>query len=118
MAQQTPRHLLSFFGFVLWGDIAEMTVYRSKRHKIVFFAKTYPDKPPSPKQQTVRQNFAAAIAAWRALSPGQRHQWHLAAARSCLCATGYNLFIHWQLTGDDKAIETLERQTGLALLPP
>lgn len=118
MPVQDKRALLSLFGFMIWGDFGPLTMYRSKRGKIVAFAKTYPTGPPSDKQIEQRAAFSAAAIAWNALTSSQRDQWHLAAARASLCAHGYDLWIHWQLTADTSAIETLERQTGTTLFPP
>jgi len=118
MPQQTPTHLFSYFGFVVWGDFGPITMYRSTRGKIVWFAKTWPDKPASPLQQQQRDRLTAAAAQWTALADAQRAQWELATHRGSLCMTGYNLFMHWKLTQDASAIRTLERQTRTTLLPP
>jgi len=117
MAHTPTRSLFTFFGFVIWGDIADLTAYRNRKGKFVLFAKTWPHKPPSPAQLAQRQRITNAAAGWRALSPATRQQWHLAARRASLCAHGYHVFVHWHLTGDDLAIQTLERQTGTELLP-
>lgn len=117
MAEQTKTHLFSWFGFVIWGDFADLTMYRSQRHKFVFFPKTYPDKPPSPDQLLYRDRFRAAAAAWRTLTEDARGNWELVTKRASLCCTGYNLFVFYWMTGDTTAIETLERQTGVLLLP-
>ena len=118
MAIQDDRRLFSLWGFVIWGDFGPLTMYRSKRGKIVTFAKTYPAKPPSELQLEQRAAFSTAAQAWRALTAGQRAQWELASRRASLCMHGYDLWIHYQLTGDTSAIETLERQTHTSLLPP
>ena len=117
MAQQAPTHLFNFLGFAIWGDLHPLTMYRSHRGNMIWFAKTWPKKPPSPLQTAQRQAFQAAVDAWNQLTPAARQQWATAAARASLCATGFNLWIHWQLTGDDQAIQTLERQTATTLLP-
>jgi len=111
-------HLVPFIGFIAWGDVYEVTVYRNKRGKMVWFPKTYPDKPASPAQLVQRQRMTDAAAAWQALSAALRAQWHLAARRASLVMHGYDLFIHWKLTGDDSAIATLDRQTRTPLFPP
>jgi hypothetical protein len=106
------------WGTLAWGDFADLTIYKGHRCQIVVFAKTWPDKPPSPFQLARRALFKAAAVSWEALSPAARAQWELATRRASLTMHGWNLFLHWKLTGDDKAIETLERQTGTTLLPP
>lgn len=118
MAHQPANRLFSLFGLVIWGDFADLTLYRSKRGKVVFFPKTYPTGPGSPLQQAQRNRLKAAAADWIALTDAERSQWELASRRASLCSTGYNLYLHWQLTKDDSAIATLERQTHTTLLPP
>ena len=118
MALQDERQLLSLLGFLIWGDLGPLSMYRSKRGKIVVYAKTWPHKPPSPKQLEQRALWSAAAIAWNTLTDPQRQQWHLAASRASLCLHGYDLWMHWSLTADNSAIQTLERQTGTTLLPP
>lgn len=60
MANQPENRLFSFFGFVIWGDIANLTMYRRYDGRLVSFAKTWPDKPPSEKQLADRARFKAA----------------------------------------------------------
>lgn len=117
MAFEPKPSLFSTLGTVIWGDFGTLTMYRSKRKKLVIFKKTWPDKPPSDRQLAWRATWSAAAAAWRALTHGQRTQWSLAARRASLCATGYNLWLHWKLTADDAAIRTLQNQTKTQLLP-
>jgi hypothetical protein len=117
MPHQDASHLFSIFGFVLWGDFGPTTLYRNKKGKIVFYAKTWPHKPPSPKQTQQRALFTAAATAWQTLSQTQRDQWELATLRASLCMHGYDLWVHWYTTQDTLAIQTLQRQTATSLLP-
>jgi hypothetical protein len=117
MAHDYIPNELSLLGFVQWGDFANLTTYRSKRGKLVWFEKTWPDKPPSPKQEIQREIWRAAASQWRELTDDQRHQWALAARRASLCMTGYNLWIYWYISFDDATIRTLEHQTHTTLLP-
>jgi len=115
MAHQPTTNLTSLFGTLVWGDFGPLTLYRDHRGQITAYAKTYPEKPPSPDQLANRARFTAAATAWNALAPQKREQWALAARVASLCAHGYDLFVHWQLTGDDAAIATLARQTGASI---
>jgi len=117
MAHTTDRALLFFLGFVEWGDLGILTIYRNRKGKMVAFSKTWPDKPASPLQVIQRQRMSDAAIAWQALSPADRQEWETASLKASLCATGYNVFVHWQMLGDDSFIETLQRQTGTSLLP-
>ncbi len=118
MPHQVLGQLCQFFGFIAWGDVNEVTVYRDKQGKMIWFPKTWPDKPPSVAQLVQRQRFTDAAVDWKALNDTQREQWHLAARRANLTMHGYDLYIHWKMTLDNTAIETLERQTNTSLLPP
>lgn len=117
MAHQLPRSLYTVLGWVIWGDLGPVTIYRNRKGKVVAYAKTYPAKPPTDDQLTQRQKFCDAAAAWQQLSPDTRRQWELATRRGSLCLNGYGLFVHWYTTDDDEAIATLERQTNTTLLP-
>jgi len=117
MAYQPQPKLFTVLGFVIWGDFADLTMYRSKRGKVVWFKKTWPDKPPSEKQLAWRDLWKTAIADWNALTPAARNQWDLASRRASLCMHGFDLWIHYSLSDDDTAIRTLERQTHTTLLP-
>ncbi len=108
-------NLLSYLGLVQWGDIGEMTTYRRPDGRLVVFAKTYPDKPPSTQQLADRAAFSAAAVTWRTLTAPQRLAWTTAAARLSLCMTGYNLFIALTLKPDAEALATIERQASLTL---
>jgi len=118
MPHQNVERLYSTLGFVVWGDLGPVTIYRNKRGKIVFFAKTWPHKPPSPAQLAQREKFTQAATAWQALTSVTRAEWEEATRRASLCMNGYDLFVHWSLTADDQAIRTLEHQTSTTLLPP
>lgn len=117
MPIQPTKNLISIFGTVIWGDIAELTTYRRPDGRIVVFAKTYPDKPPSADQLAQRTALATAAAAWKALTLNQRSNWNTAARKASLCMHGYDLWIYWQLTGDDATLLTIERQTATDLIP-
>lgn len=108
----------SLWGIIAWGDFADLTMYRGHQCQVIVFAKTWPDRPPSAEQLAHRAAYKAAATAWSALSADQRAQWNLACRRASLTMHGYNLWLHWNLTGDDKAIATLERQTNTTLFPP
>jgi len=109
--------LLKFLGFNATGDLGPWTFYTSKRAGLVWFIKAPPLEPPSPLQVHQRNKFRLTGYLWRALSPEQQADWSLAQARANLAITGYNLFTYYVTTGDAPAIVTVERQTGLDLIP-
>ena len=65
MANQPPKQLWTYLGFVLWGDISDLTMYRRYDGRLVVFQKTWPDKPPCQAQLDQRAAFKAASLAWR-----------------------------------------------------
>jgi len=109
--------LFNYFGTIIWGDLGPVTIYRSKRGKLVSFAKTWPKEGPTPEQLEYRQKFIDAAAAWQALNKEQREQWELASLRASLTMTGYNLWVHYQIAADIDAIRTIQRQTQTDLVP-
>lgn len=115
MPHQPQAALFTCFGFVIWGDLGPTTIYRNRKGKVVFFNKTWPHKPPSPEQTVQRNKMRAAAAAWQTRTTQQKAQWELASRRASLCASGYATFVHWQLTGDDRFVQTLARQTRTTL---
>jgi hypothetical protein len=117
MARQTPQHLFTFLGWVAWGDFGPTTVYRNRKGKVVFYAKTWPKDPDSQKQAYQRDRFRAAAAAWQELPPTTHAQWDLACRRGSLCCNGYALFVHYHTLADTRGIRTIERQTHTTLLP-
>ncbi len=118
MPHTTLENLYGLMGFIIWGDLAEVTIYRDKQGKMVWFKKTYPDKPASQAQLDNRARMTGYAAAWQALSTEARAQWELATKRASLAMQGYNLFVHWKYSADDQAIRQIERQTRTSLLPP
>ena len=117
MAIQPKKRLFNYLGFVAWGDIGPLTYYKRPDKRVVVFAKTWPCIGPSPAQVTQRTAFLAAATSWRANTAVQRANWNNAARRASLCMTGYNMWLFWKLTGDTHAIATIQRQTGIQLLP-
>ncbi len=103
-------------GFYPSGDLGTLTIYTSKRHDLVYFEKTWPDKPPSALQRVIRTRMRAAAWLWTQLPEPERLDWLRAARLAGLRITGYNLFISYLFTQDEEMIRTIERQTGIALL--
>lgn len=108
--------VLKIIGFSPTGDLGPLTGYTSKRRKAVWYLKAPPDKPPTCWQIAQRNKFRALARVWTALQPSQRASWMEAARKARLSITGYNLFIWYQLRQDTKAIETIQRQSGINVL--
>lgn len=117
MPHTTPENLYGLLGFIVWGDLAEVTIYRDKQGKMVWFPKTYPDKPPSEAQLAQRAKLTMAARYWGYMSQRRKNQWHLAAARASLCMHGYDLYIHWFLKQTTEEMRTIARQTNTQLYP-
>lgn len=118
MPVQKRRRLFNFLGLISWGDLGPTTFYRRPDKRAVWFGKTWPKDIPSALQLDQRARFISAAQAWRALTPDQRATWTLAARRSYLCMTGYNLWLFASLSPDPTAINTVARQTHLPLWIP
>lgn len=113
----TPTsNIISLLGWRPTGDLGPLTIYTSRRHKIVAFLKAPPTCPPTEWQSHQRAAFRLIARAWNGLTDEQREQWHLAEVRLPLNITGYNLFVWWNLSHDDETIRTIQRQTGTNLI--
>lgn len=116
MAIQPPENLFHLFGLVAWGDIAELTMYKSKRGKVVVFQKSYPEHLPHEGQLHQQAKFTAASQAWRSAPLDVRAGWEAVTKRLSLPMTGYNLWMAWHLDPDPPAFATLRQQTGINLV--
>lgn len=83
----------------------------------MYFVKAPPLEPPSQLQTSVRNSIRLAAYTWRSLSPERQADWERVSKLAHLQITGYNLFVFWTLKKDDAAIHTLERITGIDLIP-
>jgi hypothetical protein len=105
----------TYLGLVSWGDIAELTIYRSHRGQLVIFKKTYPDKPLSEDCQRIKRRWKQTSDLWQSIGPTHRATWSTAAHRASLAMSGYNLFVAADLSTDRTWIRTIERQTNTTL---
>jgi hypothetical protein len=112
-----PDACLSLLGLVASGDLADITCYRSKRGKIVAFAKTWPEKNPSLAQLTGRARMYFGAEQWRGFTAAQKQAWRDVARKTSLCGTGYGMWIHWWFRPDYRWLSTLYNHTGIWLLP-
>jgi hypothetical protein len=113
---QPQSRMLAFIGFTIWGDLGPLTIYRSRRRKLVAYKKAPPDKPASELQAAQREKFRQAKDAWNDLDADVKARWNAACLTLSLPLTGYNLWIFWKLTADDDIIQTIERQSRQTLL--
>ncbi len=114
---KAKTELLRFLGFNTQGDLGPWTFYTSQRKGLVWFIKAPPLEPPSNLQITMRNLFRANGYLWRSLQPKQRTAWETASKLAKLTITGFDFFTYWNLTKDNAAIETIERQTSINLIP-
>lgn len=115
MAVKTANAMHPFFGLVLWGDIGDLTMYRSHRGKLVIFKKTWPDTPPTPRQVAARESITACAASWRNLSEPERTNWNATARRLSLQMSGYNLWVAWRFRQRLDSFRTIINQSSLQL---
>ena len=102
-------------GLIQWGDIGAWTTYRAKNGLLVWFPKTYPDKPPSPAQTAERAKFKAIIDAWKNLTPDQKAAYNRAIRKLSLCITPVGLKIALDYDPNNQLRSTIERQSGETL---
>lgn len=116
MARLDPPFLISVLGFNPTGDVGPYTIYTSKRKRIVVFLKAPPTKPPTRRQQIVRNQFRITGWSWSRQTPDVRANWQNAARRSGAKITGYNLYQFYNATGNAQVIRMIERQSGTNLI--
>lgn len=109
--------ILHQLGFHVTGDLGPFTFYTSRLKGLVWFPRSPPLEPPSPLQIHQRNKFRRAARLWHGLDPSRRNQWKVACQRANLAITYYNFFVYYVTTNDVAAVETIEQQSGLNLLP-
>lgn len=107
----------SFIGLRPTGDIGGFTVYTSKKGRVVWFPKSPPKTPFTRLQLRHMKHFEFAARAWQRQTQEVRNAWNLAARRAHLYLSGYTLWTYWQTTRKRQTIRTIERQSGIHLLP-
>jgi len=114
---KVPPKSRKWVGFNATGDLGPFTIYTSRRAGTVWFIKAPPLEPPSYFQTRCRNRFRQAAKAWQFQTQEQRDAWNTACRRLNLIVNGYTLWIFWQLRRNRPAIRTIERQSGIKLLP-
>ncbi len=99
-----PPELIPWLGLVAWGDIGQLTMYRDHRGNTVAFAKTYPQKPPTPGQLRARHALSFHASAWRSLPPPQKQNWRALAKKLRARGSGYTLWQHFRFGGFASAL--------------
>lgn len=115
MAWTFPPALL---GIAVAGDCGDLTMYTDRYGQKVWFPKSPPKKPASPKQIALRAAFKAAQGQYMNLTAEEKLNLENACRRTSIPLTGQNLFIHTVLTRDKDAYHTIQRQSGLTLPLP
>lgn len=116
MAAQPPERLFKWLGLNIQGDLGPLTMYTSRRGKLVVYGKAPPLTPPTQRQTTCRNKFRLVASLWRLMTKVQKTRWNEVEKRAHLGVTGYDLFTYYTLTHDRACIRTLEGQTGIKLL--
>jgi len=110
-------NLFRVLGTIVSGDLGPLTFYTSKRHRLVWFPKAPPDKPPTVWQTYRRNIWRAGADSWRSLPQQERDNWKEATRRARLTITHYNLYLWWFTHDADASIRVLENNTRIKLLP-
>ena len=83
----------SVFALQMVGDFAGVTFIQNVQRRRIAYAKTYPKRTATAKQQQQRGRFHAAIVAWRALTPTQKQTLDDITNKKRMVMSGYNLYI-------------------------
>ena len=110
-----PYNLL---GLQVSGDLGPMTIYTNRHGKKVFFPKSPPKKPPSVAQIALRARFKSSQADYMALTDAEKLDYENLTKKTCIPMTGQNLWIHVSMTGDQSALDNLERQSDISVVTP
>lgn len=103
-------------GWTLQGDVAGLTTYTTRRHRIVFYPARPADQPPSPDQIFFRSIFKSAIDLWQAMSKPQQQTWQKAAQQSHANIPPTALIVAALMPGQQSTIRTIEQTTKTKLL--
>src|SRR5690606_30010209 len=98
------------------GDFGPLTMYTSRRGKIVWFDRAPPLTPASPLQIMFRDRWKQIAKLWRDLTPEKRAAWKRAGINANMTITGYNLFVFFQSRLAKSYVGTIERQSGETLI--
>jgi hypothetical protein len=118
MADNKSKANSIILGMNVQGDLGPMTMYTSKRKKLVAFLRAPPLNPPSPTQEIMRDLFRTYAANWRAAGQTTRDAWNSACKRCNLGLCGYTLWVWFSRTRDAGSLATIEQQSGLSLPRP
>jgi hypothetical protein len=106
---------IPLLGLVQWGDLGNITIYRAKNGRPVFFPKTFPDKPPSQLQLIHRNRMKQAAKDWHNLTESQKKAYHAAARRLSLAIPPFGLYFTLNLPQNAQLKTTISNQSGVEL---
>lgn len=108
----------SCLGLIVAGDVGGYTLYTDRWGRKVAFPQSPPKEPPSPMQVKQRNRFASSVANWVAETREVKNTWEQLSLAANVCMTGHNLYIHYSLSNDQPALDTLIAQTGIFVTMP
>lgn len=112
----SPKHRY-LIGFNATGDLGPFTIYTSRKQGTVWFLRPLTEDKWCFRRKHYQNRFTFAAQAWRLLTPEKRNAWNQACRRAHLYLCGYALWVSWQVKRDRPTIRTIERQSGVQLLP-
>lgn len=108
-----------FLGLNISGDLGAFTCFTDRFGKKVWYPKTPPETPETPGQRQQRDRFATAVSNWKQADQATRDAYEAVSLAASLMMTGHNLYVSLSFSQDDRARQTLIRQTGISIpLPP
>ena len=93
------------------GDFGPFTLYTSKKHRVVRFARAPPKEPASYLQRRQRSAWTAAAAVWTCLPPLDKQYWSELARQNHLKISGHMLFMMVTTRNNREALQCLKPPT-------
>jgi len=119
MAAQRGAPIQAITNLQIQGDCGPLTLYTRTMGRVVWFPRTTPKEPPSPRQKIQRYRLSLVAFDWRALTREEKNLWHLLATVPRTWMSGYNLFTLMELnTEASRFLTTLAHVAGLEIIPP
>lgn len=112
------RPFLPLLGLYVAGDLADWTLWTTKRGRIVWAPRSPPRQPPTAAQLKQRARFAVAQQTWAAISSTLKAAWEQAMITCDLDMTGQNAVMSLALNPDPDALASINKRTGLNLPMP
>lgn len=115
----TFSDLIPYLGLNISGDLDGMTIYTTRKGKIVWYPESPADKPPSPLQTKQRLRFRIAQRNYMLLPRATKALWEHLTKTLAIPVTGQNAFISYSFSQNSHELAVACAKVGITLtLPP